>query len=79
MADNSSHPYRGFDCIGVGRNHPPGGEDILGDLFDVVPKFLRRNINGKSRAKNIFFAEKVHSSREALILIEIRILPSPLP
>ena len=52
---------------------------MLGDLFDVVPKFLRLNINGKSRAKNIFFAEKVHPSREALVLIEIRIQPSPLP
>ena len=31
-----------------------GGEDIFLDLFDVVPKFLRLNINGKSRAKNIF-------------------------
>ena len=32
---------------------PEGGEDIFLDLFDVVPKFLRLNINGKSRAKNI--------------------------
>jgi len=79
MADNSCVLVGVFDCMGVGRNYPPGGEDILGDLFDVVPKFLRLNINGKSRAKNIFFAEKVHPSREALILIEIRILPSPLP
>ena len=31
-----------------------GDEDIFLDLFDVVPKFLGLNINGKSRAKNIF-------------------------
>ena len=37
-----------------GVRDPVGGEDIFLDLFDVVPKFLRLNINGKSRAKNIF-------------------------
>lgn len=31
-----------------------GGEDIILDLFDVFPEFLRLNINGKSGAKNVF-------------------------
>ena len=44
----------GSDAAAVLGISPFGDEDIFLDLFDVVPKFLGLNINGKSRAKNIF-------------------------
>ena len=50
------YPYvyvDGIYLVSARQKQPFGGEDIFLDLFDVVPKFLRLNINGKSRAKNI--------------------------
>ena len=60
-----------------GVHDPVGGEDVFWDLFDVVPKFLRLNINGKSRAKNIFLYNSNGGCRiNHLVLILAKVVPA---